>query len=105
MSCIFFFQAEDGIRDHCVTGVQTCALPISVSLDIRFDGGNDRTASPTFDAFEGAIPPILDCFAKTRNSGQTLKYYLRHACARCPFPASYPAVPMVQTRCAQLALV
>src|SRR5436190_20517254 len=28
----FFFQAEDGIRDHCVTGVQTCALPICVFL-------------------------------------------------------------------------
>ena len=28
-SFVFFFQAEDGIRDHCVTGVQTCALPIS----------------------------------------------------------------------------
>src|ERR671926_176314 len=27
-STLFFFQAEDGIRDHCVTGVQTCALPI-----------------------------------------------------------------------------
>src|SRR2546430_9993073 len=27
----FFFQAEDGIRDLTVTGVQTCALPISVS--------------------------------------------------------------------------
>src|SRR5438034_3956869 len=29
-SCLifFFFQAEDGIRYHCVTGVQTCALPI-----------------------------------------------------------------------------
>src|SRR5690606_40371744 len=26
----FFFQAEDGIRDFHVTGVQTCALPISV---------------------------------------------------------------------------
>src|SRR6476661_10470308 len=26
----FFFQAEDGIRDSSVTGVQTCALPISV---------------------------------------------------------------------------
>src|SRR5690606_40827186 len=26
---IFFFQAEDGIRDFHVTGVQTCALPIS----------------------------------------------------------------------------
>src|SRR5688500_19141559 len=29
----FFFQAEDGIRDYKVTGVQTCALPISVNLD------------------------------------------------------------------------
>src|SRR2546429_3175825 len=28
MLCIFFFQAEDGIRDVAVTGVQTCALPI-----------------------------------------------------------------------------
>ena len=28
----FFFQAEDGIRDRLVTGVQTCALPISVSM-------------------------------------------------------------------------
>src|ERR1022692_2952373 len=27
----FFFQAEDGIRDYKVTGVQTCALPISVA--------------------------------------------------------------------------
>src|SRR5215216_3431600 len=26
----FFFQAEDGIRDDLVTGVQTCALPIAV---------------------------------------------------------------------------
>src|SRR5437763_11079779 len=26
---VFFFQAEDGIRDTSVTGVQTCALPIS----------------------------------------------------------------------------
>src|SRR2546427_9621758 len=29
MLCSFFFQAEDGIRDLTVTGVQTCALPIS----------------------------------------------------------------------------
>src|SRR5205823_11904562 len=31
-SIFFFFQAEDGIRDKLVTGVQTCALPISVLL-------------------------------------------------------------------------
>ena len=29
MVFVFFFQAEDGIRDTSVTGVQTCALPIS----------------------------------------------------------------------------
>src|SRR5438034_10796623 len=34
-SCFFFFQAEDGIRDHCVTGVQTCALPISSGPSAR----------------------------------------------------------------------
>src|SRR5256885_9620476 len=28
----FFFQAEDGIRDYKVTGVQTCALPISLRI-------------------------------------------------------------------------
>src|SRR5699024_12223475 len=28
--CFFFFQAEDGIRDRNVTGVQTCALPICI---------------------------------------------------------------------------
>src|SRR6266540_6532931 len=30
----FFFQAEDGIRDRDVTGVQTCALPISLDLGV-----------------------------------------------------------------------
>src|SRR5256885_7669174 len=30
----FFFQAEDGIRDYKVTGVQTCALPISQNVFI-----------------------------------------------------------------------
>src|SRR2546430_10053331 len=33
---IFFFQAEDGIRDLTVTGVQTCALPISWRSPSRF---------------------------------------------------------------------
>src|SRR6266404_8044642 len=31
MGASFFFQAEDGIRDKLVTGVQTCALPIYLS--------------------------------------------------------------------------
>src|SRR5690606_40793356 len=32
---VFFFQAEDGIRDFHVTGVQTCALPISVNAELE----------------------------------------------------------------------
>src|SRR2546421_7479219 len=39
----FFFQAEDGIRDLIVTGVQTCALPISVDLRVA-----RRTAAAGF---------------------------------------------------------
>src|SRR5690606_41088476 len=39
----FFFQAEDGIRDFHVTGVQTCALPISVVL--RSSAAADRYAT------------------------------------------------------------
>src|SRR2546430_2200712 len=44
MSSVFFFQAEDGIRDLTVTGVQTCALPISYGgygLITRWFPGHD----------------------------------------------------------------
>src|SRR5690606_40356012 len=34
----FFFQAEDGIRDFHVTGVQTCALPIFAGFGVQADG-------------------------------------------------------------------
>src|SRR5256885_6758205 len=42
----FFFQAEDGIRDYKVTGVQTCALPISPNPrggEIEHDGLGEPT--------------------------------------------------------------
>src|SRR5256885_16825567 len=35
----FFFQAEDGIRNYKVTGVQTCALPICSTDEARLAGG------------------------------------------------------------------
>src|SRR2546430_7694852 len=46
MSCVlsfFFFQAEDGIRDLTVTGVQTCALPISAPI------ASSRSTDPVDD--------------------------------------------------------
>src|SRR2546425_7968769 len=41
LAVVFFFQAEDGIRDKLVTGVQTCALPISL-VDARELGAERR---------------------------------------------------------------
>src|SRR5947208_16687638 len=49
---VFFFQAEDGIRDDLVTGVQTCALPISefVNLDLGWTEHLPAgTAAPRLD--------------------------------------------------------
>src|SRR5690606_39802495 len=45
----FFFQAEDGIRDFHVTGVQTCALPISLRLGRApsFTGGDTHSSTTT----------------------------------------------------------
>src|SRR5215204_6954073 len=74
----FFFQAEDGIRDHCVTGVQTCALPISSrpvsprSSSLSFQGFGQIS-----DAFEHEIglshvatrPPFSGPYLYTRKPG------------------------------------
>src|SRR5690606_39830505 len=52
--CFFFFQAEDGIRDFHVTGVQTCALPISTRLE-RSRSSACTTYSPWSEST--ATPP------------------------------------------------
>src|SRR2546430_9916060 len=53
-SC-FFFQAEDGIRDLTVTGVQTCALPIcsmsAASYGIDYCWGGYRMKQQTYRRF------------------------------------------------------
>src|SRR5690606_40260101 len=73
-----FFQAEDGIRDFHVTGVQTCALPISSRLAAALEAPPDRLlvysiassapsrvsslildTTPTTDATAPAIAPAI----------------------------------------------
>src|SRR5206468_6171603 len=49
----FFFQAEDGIRDLIVTGVQTCALPISDGTGSHGQTCNTRPRSLGADCEEG----------------------------------------------------
>src|SRR5438445_10181480 len=48
---VFFFQAEDGIRDIGVTGVQTCALPISKSATF---GASSLVKPASFASFSSA---------------------------------------------------
>src|SRR5438094_3619503 len=47
----FFFQAEDGIRYRTVTGVQTCALPISRGRRRRAEPGDSTSHLPQFQLF------------------------------------------------------
>src|SRR3712207_7150583 len=47
MSNVFFFQAEDGIRDIGVTGVQTCALPIFLAREPERARGGEEVARMT----------------------------------------------------------
>src|SRR5256885_10447668 len=62
-SVSFFFQAEDGIRDYKVTGVQTCALPIWGPVSSAPPPANllaltkPFTSSPLTDKFIAIVPP------------------------------------------------
>src|SRR5215217_9469014 len=67
---IFFFQAEDGIRDIGATGVQTCALPISAIrtdidgaaawLELKRDALIERSAEIAAQ-IEGSVPIVYGC--------------------------------------------
>ena len=81
MSLVFFFQAEDGIRDIGVTGVQTCALPISpfqeqlsnfsthvktfVTFKTPSNGWNRATYSKPVEGENGEISGFLDFFSNS----------------------------------------
>src|SRR2546425_5376030 len=55
--CNFFFQAEDGIRDKLVTGVQTCALPICTRVR-RLDARRKSTGTAEF-GMDVKVPGML----------------------------------------------
>src|SRR5207245_4341297 len=75
--CFFFFQAEDGIRDATVTGVQTCALPISDRemkpeeaarlLHAYVDRELDAAKSLELEAQLAADPALRERFERLRD--------------------------------------
>src|SRR5690606_40085464 len=64
----FFFQAEDGIRDFHVTGVQTCALPIS-SSNVKMEGD---VISSTDSGFSDALALLQEEAASTLGENVSL---------------------------------
>src|SRR5207244_5270981 len=81
----FFFQAEDGIRDDLVTGVQTCALPISLVSPTA------GAAWPRGRRRQGVtLPPITrHAPAEPAGSSDAVDHRHRYA-AQDPAPAAYP---------------
>src|SRR2546429_6666967 len=68
---VFFFQAEDGIRDVAVTGVQTCALPISYATLLSDCVRGVATLFDRGDSVEAAwslVDPILDVWSAARTA-------------------------------------
>src|SRR3712207_8082378 len=73
---LFFFQAEDGIRDIGVTGVQTCALPIlplnpsttvedaGVSSAIQLFTERARAIRPDFGLTDETLPAVADIVSR-----------------------------------------
>src|SRR2546426_3639337 len=64
MVFFFFFQAEDGIRDYKVTGVQTCALPILLVDRITLRATNTPTPSPPSPLTASIMGPIEQLVAE-----------------------------------------
>src|SRR5207237_5780010 len=54
----FFFQAEDGIRDSSVTGVQTCALPIFLVRAVRSLASGTATPRPQDPSLATTAPKL-----------------------------------------------
>src|SRR5436190_4354134 len=77
---LFFFQAEDGIRDHCVTGVQTCALPIcrcssapSTCLGFKVEGADEHLLHIDVTAFKKMIKAAVKTFPNFAATATTLR--------------------------------
>src|SRR5258708_19278538 len=72
--CFFFFQGEDGIRDDLVTGVQTCALPISIAAPEKEPSGNGEVVAPSSTPTRGRRDPARSVRSDaTRSRTTTVK--------------------------------
>src|SRR5688572_31831188 len=84
----FFFQAEDGIRDLTVTGVQTCALPIFDELALTTTVAELHRDFPDLDC----VPVLGDC-----GDPAVIRHALKLAEPEAVFhAAAYKQVPLLE---------
>src|SRR5690348_18223664 len=69
--CFFFFQAEDGIRDGRVTGVQTCALPICLNGTVTVSHGYFNSGIAPTDFFNINTRQVVQRLISSLNSNWT----------------------------------
>src|SRR4051795_551780 len=81
---VFFFQAEDGIRDESVTGVQTCALPI-------LDGDSGQIFADYEEQTFGAVGHVRHLPMITRAGWQIERASQLDRVATSPFKSSTSA--------------
>src|SRR5437764_10206144 len=87
---VFFFQAEDGIRDTSVTGVQTCALPISEKMAALrvgdpFDEATELGPLSTAQGLEDLdrdVKASVDAGAKVLTGGKPMDRQIGRASCR-----------------------
>src|SRR2546425_13193656 len=80
--CLFFFQAEDGIRDKLVTGVQTCALPIYYKDPTDAHWAND-SAMKQWQAFMKKYYPDGNLIDALNVYGYTVAATLHELLRKC----------------------
>src|SRR5690606_10199156 len=85
----FFFQAEDGIRDFHVTGVQTCALPILGGSDAAVPDVDTAVAREDASRWLEALTHVPEGFNLNPKLGRTLK--ARREMARGNAPLDWAA--------------
>src|SRR5205807_4514475 len=116
----FFFQAEDGIRDYKVTGVQTSALPISSSWISTYASAHVRMLLATVAAHEAIRSPKSERLGsspygrRTAPSGarrgvsalvaSTIRQYAT-CCSRPSIPVRWHAAPAISSSSASRSLL
>src|SRR3989441_9276952 len=98
----FFFQAEDGIRDKLVTGVQTCAPPILSPVPARpaaagtgLTGASPAPRPTSPPNVLAAAPSPHGVLAETAPAGRELGFYIHMPfCAKRCYYCSFNTAPM-----------